>query len=190
MLSAVMSIFTVFTSEGGGCKAHAPDPIIEAVYAPTAYYQAEENPIIIPADDDEDLIYLSKTVWGEAGAVKDREIQAAVAWTVLNRVDSPLYPDSVKACVSQRLQYTGFHEWYLMPWEKGSRIEGLDNRVVTSEVVELCREVLVIWLNGFEGRNIPEDYFGFDFDANRNITFFKNKRSERERWNFTIISEK
>lgn len=61
----------------------------------------------------EDVEMLAKLIWGEARGVHSTEQKAAVVWCVLNRVDSPLYPDSIEAVVTQKYQFSGYNESYV-----------------------------------------------------------------------------
>lgn len=55
--------------------------------------------------EQEDLDIVARVVMGEAGACP-REHQIAVAAVVVNRVSSPLFPNSVREVVAQKGQYT------------------------------------------------------------------------------------
>lgn len=84
--------------------AHEPKPIITV-----SLEETEPCEIEIAREDVE---MLAKLIWGEARGVRSKEQKAAVVWCVLNRVDSPLYPDSIEAVVTQKYQFSGYNESY------------------------------------------------------------------------------
>ena len=59
--------------------------------------------------DSQDISYISKTIWGEARGCC-REEQEAVAWCILNRVDSDVFPDTIKEVVTAPYQFQGYSE--------------------------------------------------------------------------------
>lgn len=104
--------------------------------------------------DEEEIIILAKTVWGEARGCSKTE-QAAVIWCILNRVDSeiPYFPDTIKGVVCQKYQFHGYRE----------------SNPVTDELYELARDVLTRWkTEGQPGRVLPEEYLYFHGDGKRN----------------------
>jgi hypothetical protein len=103
--------------------------------------------------NEADVEMLAKLVWGEARGCSTTE-QAAVIWTVLNRVDSedPYYPDTIQDVVTQPNQFHGYHP----------------NHPVEQDKVELAIDVLTRWLNGGEGRVLPEEYIFFHGDGVHN----------------------
>lgn len=79
---------------------------------------AAENPgesaePTVPPDtwepDELEVAYIAKTIYGEAGVVPSKARQAAVGWCILNRVDSPGFPDTVAEVVTARFQFAGYH---------------------------------------------------------------------------------
>lgn len=115
---------------------------------PPAVEEVEE-----PAIDEDDVEMLAKLVWGEARGCSTTE-QAAVIWTVLNRVDSedPLYPDTIHEAVTQPSQFHGYDPDYPVEQDK----------------VDLARDVLTRWLTGGEGRVLPKEYVFFHGDGLHN----------------------
>lgn len=107
--------------------------------------------------DTEEVVMLAKLVWGEAGGIPSTTEQAAVVWCVLNRVDSPKYPDTVAEVVTQRYQFVGYKE----------------SNPATEEFMEIARDVLVRWHSEKSGtsdvgRVLPKDYLYFTGDGVRN----------------------
>ena len=56
----------------------------------------------------EDAEFIAKAVWGEARNC-DASHQAAVVWCILNRVDSALFPNTIREVVTQKHQFAGYH---------------------------------------------------------------------------------
>ena len=72
---------------------------------PIATEPLETEPIITEPTEhfkeiwDESAIYIAKTVWGEARGCTTEE-QIKVIWCILNRVDSPNFPNTIKEVVT------------------------------------------------------------------------------------------
>lgn len=83
---------------------------------PTVDGSAAENEADGNADDGEpewepdeaEVAYIAKTIFGEAGVVRSKARRAAVGWCILNRVDSPIFPDTVEAVVTAPSQFHGY----------------------------------------------------------------------------------
>lgn len=87
--------------------------------------------------DPEDVAYISRTIWGECRGCCEEE-QRAQAWCVLNRVDDPRFPDTIKTVVTAPNQFQGY---------------SANNPV--EPFAELAREILRLWRVGY--REIPTD---------------------------------
>lgn len=78
--------------------------------------QAEEvvavSEEITPLYSDEDVAAIAKTVYGEALITHSDMEMAAVAWCILNRVDSAeaFFPDTIVEVVTQDSQFHGYSE--------------------------------------------------------------------------------
>ena len=122
-----------------------PEPVTVTVLVE----EAEPEPVL----DEADVEMLAKLVWGEARGCTTTE-QAAVIWTVLNRVDSedPVFPDTIEEVVTQPFQFIGYDPSYPVEQDK----------------VDLARDVLTRWLSGGEGRVLPEEYVFFHGDGVQN----------------------
>lgn len=99
---------------------------------------------------------LAQLIYGEARGCSTTE-QAAVVWNVLNRVDSPEFPDTIEGVVLQRNAYAGYKPHY----------------PVKDEFVVLSRDVLTRWerektLGGDQGRVLPKEYVFFHGDGRVN----------------------
>jgi len=56
---------------------------------------------------DQDVVTLSRMVWGEGRGVSRNE-QKLIVWTVLNRLDNGRYGSSIRAVVTARGQFVGY----------------------------------------------------------------------------------
>ena len=115
--------------------------------------------------------YLAKVAWGEARGCSVTE-QAAVMWCVLNRVDSPLYPDSVVEVITQKRQFNGYSE---------------DNPI-TDEMLQLANSVFTYWSEGDDsGRVLPKEYLYFTGDGEHNY-FYTEWTSNSKAWDWSLPS--
>ena len=121
--------------------------------------------------DYADAKYLANVTWGEARGCSVTE-QAAVMWCVLNRVDSPLYPDSVGEVVTQRAQFNGYSE----------------SNPITQEMLQLANSVLTYWSEGDDsGRVLPKEYLYFTGDGEHNY-FYTTWASNAVAWDWSLPS--
>lgn len=123
----------------------------------------------------EAAVALAKTVWGEDRGGTATE-QAGVAWCVLNRVDSPEFPDDVLSVVSQAGQFDGYDPSY--PVEDG--------------ILALCEDVLARWELekmgvGSVGRVLPADYLFFEGDGRHNY-FRREYIGDGTTWDWSLAS--
>ena len=123
-----------------------------------------------------EIIYLAKTVYGEAGGCTKTE-QAAVVWNILNRVDSDLryMPDDIIGVITQKHQYVGYNP----------------KHPVTDEIVELVEDVLSRWTaekNGEVnvGRILPKEYLWFYGDGKHN--HFTDEWRNGNKWDWSLES--
>ena len=108
---------------------------------------------------DEDVAAIAKTVYGEALITHSDMEMAAVAWCILNRVDSTetFFPDTIVEVVTQDSQFHGYSE----------------SNPVDPHIEWLVRDVLDRWSlekAGAEevGRILPEEYLYFWGDGRHN----------------------
>lgn len=87
--------------------------------------------------DPKDVALISRTIWGEVRGCCEAE-QRAQAWCILNRVDDPRFPDTIRAVVTAPNQFQGY---------------SASNPVEPFR--ELAKEILILWHAG--EREIPED---------------------------------
>lgn len=117
-----------------------------------------------------DIEILAKVMLNEAGGVKNRMYQAAVAWCILNRAD--LYGCSIYEVVSAPAQFA---------WN--------ENTIVREDLKELAKDVYIRWLlekEGYEnvGRVLPEGYIYFHGDGN--INYFRNAFRTYIYWDWSL----
>jgi hypothetical protein len=136
----------------------------------------ETNDKVPTADPNEsDVEMIAKTIYGEARGEKSVMRRAAVAWVILNRVDSddPYYPDTVREVIEQPHQFAGYSP----------------DKPVTEENAEIARDVLERWereKQGQEdaGRVIPKEYLFFTGDGKEN--YFRQEFRDTKRWDWSL----
>lgn len=131
---------------------------------------------------DEDIIVLTKMLYGEARGVTELNAngkcvstkcqQAAVIWTVLNRYDAG-YSDSISQVVTAPKQFVGYRE----------------SNPVDEELMDLVKDVLDRWNDEKHGetdvgRVLPADYLWFRGDGKYN--HFRNEYSTSSKWNWSL----
>ena len=85
-----------------------------------------------------DAEYIAKVVAGCATYYSEN-VQRAVAWCVLNRVDSALYPDTIKEVCEQANQWQGYEDAPLI-----------------DSICQVCQDVIDTWQSGGV-RDIPRE---------------------------------
>lgn len=143
-----------------------PEPLVVIRWA-TEQEQAEH--------DRETVEAVAKTVWGEARGRTTTE-QAAVVWCVLNRVDSPDFPDDPLSVVAQQGQFSGYSTDY----------------PVDPELVALVEDVMARWTLeksavGSVGRVLPREYVFFVGDGLHNH-FRESYEQTGETWDWSLPS--
>lgn len=131
---------------------------------------------------DEDVIVLTKMLYGEAGAVGSLNVngkvisskcqQAAVIWTVLNRYDTG-YADTIVEIVTAKNQYVGYRA----------------SNPIDEELKLLVIDVLDRWTREKHGetdvgRVIPSDYIYFHGDGRYN--YFRNTFEGGGSWTWEL----
>ena len=114
----------------------------------------EDKEVIAPVEES-DIIYIAKTLYGEARGCSKSE-QAKVAWVILNRVDDQRFPDTVSAVVQAPNQFVGYSA----------------EHPVTDEQYAIALDVLTRWQaekNGeYVEREIGSSYLYFTGDGVNN----------------------
>lgn len=152
-------------------KAEAPEPVESVpVEVVIRYETAQEQ----EAHDQETLIALARTVWGEARGCTTTE-QAAVLWCVLNRADRDEWPNDPLEVVQQPSQFAGYDP----------------ENPVWPEHLELAADVLGRWelektAVGDVGRVLPKEYVYFDGDGLHN--YFWTEFQGHDAWDWSLES--
>lgn len=120
----------------------------------------------IPVDIDEnDVRLIANVIYGEARGIANTRDKAAVAWCILNRVDSTMHDfkkvNTIYEVITQPSQFDGYNY----------------NNPTTEEFMDLARDVIHRWKlekMGYEdvGRVLPKDYYWFLGDHHFN--YFTN----------------
>jgi hypothetical protein len=144
----------------------APDPPEEPVETVVEVRQEPvTEPVVVEADvkvtrpwTAEEEIMLARLVWaegrgvtGERWGVSGKARQAAIIWTVLNRVDNGSWGDTIAEVVTYPDQFA---------YDPESPVE--------IPLLDLAYDVLIRWETGGEGRVLPPEYlyFGGENDEN------------------------
>ena len=132
---------------------------------------AEEN-TVYATEDDIDL--LAKLIYVEARGVGSVTEQAAVAWCVLNRVDSSRFPNSISAVIKQPHQFAS-----------------TDGAPVTERFKAIAADVVMRWQLerlgiGESGRVLPKNYLFFAGRDGHN--WFRTEYRGGGYWDWTMGS--
>lgn len=124
--------------------------------------------------DQETLVALARTVWGEARGCTTTE-QAAVVWCVLNRVDRHEWPDDPLEVVEQPGQFPGYDP----------------EHPVWSDILALVEDVMDRWelektAVGDVGRVLPREYVFFEGDGSHN--YFRAEFRGNDTWDWSLGS--
>lgn len=159
-------VITTYIVYGGSDKVSAaekskPEVIITNV---TVDIADETDVLPTPANREEtyysegDAEIIAKTIWGEARGIDSKAEKAAVAWCILNRVDTDGYACGVSVEYVATFPYQFAYD---------------DSNPVTDECLEIAEDVLHRWnaeKNGADnvGRTLPKDYIYFLGDGEHN----------------------
>ena len=145
-----------------------PEPIVDIMS-----FEASSPEIEIFVDETE-ATYIAKTIWGEARGCSKME-QAAVAWCILNRVDSdlPYIPNNIREVVTQKGQFHGYSKDF----------------PVDDDIYDLAVDVIERWQReklGEEnvGRVLPKEYLYFYGDGKRN--HFTVDWKDKATWDWSL----
>lgn len=152
-----------------------PSPVIKAT--PLVYKKESDTqpPLFTPNEAEVEM--LAKTIWGEARGVKSTTEKAAVAWCILNRVDSKGYAcgGDIEFVLTFPGQFVGYNE---------------DNPV-TDECKEIAADVLTRWALEKAGvedaeRVLPKQYIYFTGDGKHN--YFTDEWKGGNTWDWSLPS--
>lgn len=167
----VLLCFFVENAQTGVAEAPS-DTSRDILVSLSATTDAEPIKIEVAREDAE---MLAKLIWGEARGIPSTEQKAAVVWCVLNRVDSPLYPNSIDAVVTQKHQFSGYSESYPL----------------IDDFMEIAEDVLVRWYLEKTGANdvgrvLPKEYLYFVGDGILN--YFSKEWRSQEHYDWSLPS--
>ena len=116
---------------------------------------------------------LAKCMWGECRGVESTMERAAVAWTILNRVDDVRFPDTIPDVIGQPNQFTGY-SW---------------SNPVDDELLDLAMDVIVRWYRERDGedavgRILPREYVYFVGRNGRN--YFGDEWPISRTWDWSL----
>lgn len=155
-------------------ESEKADTYIEESEAPATMAETEyETPKVT---NDEDIIILAKTIWAEARGIDSDSEKAAVAWCILNRVDSEGYGCGVS------VEYVATFP--------GQFAYNPDNPV-TDECLKIAEDVYSRWQaekNGVTdvGRVLPAEYLFFTGDGEHN--YFTAQWQGSDVWGWELTS--
>ena len=120
---------------------------------------------------EDEIIMLAKVVYAEAGGIPSDTEQSCVIWTVLNRVDSSIYPNTIAACITQPYQFA---------YRSSTK--------VTDHCLWLARDVVSRWERERAGetnvgRTLPQGYFSFWGDGRHN--YFRVGCGDQVYWDYS-----
>ena len=96
-----------------------------------AEYEARLNTPIEEDAYNAEAEYIAKLLYGQA-RYNSPEAQKAIAWLIINRVESPYYPNSVQEVVEQPSQWMGYN----------------DNNIIEDRLYEVALTAVNDWHNG------------------------------------------
>lgn len=132
--------------------------------------------------DQADVVVLAKTVWGEARGIKSLTEQAAVVWTICNRVDSEGYAmgHSIEYVVTFPGQFHGYDQSHPVIDDYGR-----DLRI-------LAADVLIRWAMEKDGydvmRVLPKEYKWFSGNSDHTHNIFRDEYKCGNRWAWDLPS--
>lgn len=114
---------------------------------------------------------MARCLYGECRGVESDMEKAAVAWTILNRVDDPRFPDSIVSVIIQPNQFTGYKK----------------TNPVDQELLDLSMDVILRWKMEHDGeqevgRVLPAEYVFFVGRNGRNYFGYEWPVSETWDW--------
>lgn len=155
------------------------EPSTELTPEPTLEPSPEPQYILNPAD----VTMLAKLVYGESRGIESITEQAAVIWTVLNRVDSTGYGmgRSIKYVVTFPDQFHGYSRYHPTVDDYGR------------DLCELAEDVLIRWMTEKDGqadvgRILPAEYKWFDGKNGHNHFRDAYKRSQANYYDWDLPS--
>ena len=137
----------------------------EKIYEPIKPFYVEDYAT------EEEIKMIAKVLYREARGVEDKDQIAAVAWCILNRVDHPNHPDTIKEVITQPEQFAWVEDTPIEDW-----------------LLELANDVVYRWCLEKEGqtdvgRTLPKGYCFFIGDGTYN--HFRQNYNSKQTWNWS-----
>lgn len=161
-------LITISLLTGGTETAHFDVPVHEAVQQKEldVEYQIAEK----------DINMLAKTIWNEARGIKSDMEKAAIAWCILNRVDSTDWEFRNMNTIEEVLTAPGQIEGYK------------EDNPLDDHLVKLAEDVLIRWNMEKDGvvdvgRVLPKDYYFWWGDGKHN--HFRKQLEDQEFWDWS-----
>ena len=161
-------LITVTLLTGGTETVYFDVPVHEAVQQKEldVEYQIAEK----------DINMLAKTIWNEARGIKSDMEKAAIAWCVLNRVDSTDWEFRNMNTIEEVLTAPGQIEGYK------------EDNPLDDHLVELAEDVLIRWNMEKDGvvdvgRVLPKDYYFWWGDGKHN--YFRKQLEDQVFWDWS-----
>ena len=174
---AVVAVGATVTGRSAGIDAEEPVAVPQAPPAMTDGEMLQLSETItepvVREWPKEEVEAIAKTVYGESAITGSDKEMAAVAWCILNRVDSPAYPDSIMEVITANRQFHGYNE----------------EHPVDQYIVELVVDVLNRWdaeKSGEQdvGRVLPAEYLFFWGDGWHN--HFTTEYLSGDEWDWSL----
>lgn len=171
------STYTILNQHNEVTESHSSQE--EVVVTPPSIDKIE----ILPVEDIEEYIppvedvqAIAKTMYGECRGVESTMEKAAVAWCILNRLDTGEYGDTVLDVVSAPSQFKGYKADHPLMYE----------------LVTIADDVMVRWHNEKEGeedvgRVLPPEYLYFRSDSTGKHNVFRAEYDSRDYWDWSCV---
>lgn len=155
LLFALLSALVVLGSQ---LPIEAEDVAVKGFYSPTRA----------------DVECMARVLWNECRGVDSVDEQAAVAWCILNRVDSPRWPNTIQGVCTEPNQFAYTND---APIDEG--------------LMWLAEDVVGRWLaekegDDVSGRVLPANYYFFSGDGKHN--YFRQEYRSADKWGWELSS--
>lgn len=158
-----LSKFTEEVEEPILLPTSMPISLVKPALPPMPEPTPEPEPIIVePVIEThiDDITMIAKTIWGEARGVESITEQSCIVWTILNRVDSDIFPDTISEVVLAPHQFY-YSNTFPTVDDFGRDLIALTEDVIARWEREKAGETDV-------GRVLPPEYFYYGALDNRN----------------------
>ena len=137
-----------------------PDELIAKLSA--AGWVSNDTPELDAKDDQFEL--LCQIVMAEGGNTEPDEGIRLMADGVLNRVESPLFPDTIEGVVYQRGQFSPVGSGALQNWVPTERVI----RLCAQEMIQRTNKVVLFWRTGhYHAGTTPVAHVGHHYYSGR-----------------------